>query len=286
MADLIVQDGQFLEKAVKALIVVAIAVTGATTCAIVGALAYPVGGVGAVVGAISGFVVFGCLSFCISGAWRYAMPKDVQTYGLKALQPEFLQRITNRAPFTIIVTIHEVKDLRVKGLMPWTRPDMYVEITCGLNPPKRSCVRHDGNFNEQFALMVEPLDESILVQIKDQDVFGSTDIGYVAIDIPKDIIREGFPWQASFSIQAWDNDKIAYTDNGDPQLVLSFDHTDDVPSSIARSSNTKSNRSKKMLSVDKSQTNVGRNYGAVNFLAQYEFNTHKKIDEEYAVQVS
>lgn len=246
-------------------------------CGMVGSLAYPTRGVGAIVGAVLGGLISLIFGLFLTGFW-----KDIagdKSFGVGALLPHTLAAsVGAHGSFDVIVTVHEAIGIEVQGRMPWKRADTYIEILCGANPLKRTCVKGDGRFNEQFKLQVSPADEGIMLHVKDQDIFGASDVGYVFVDIQKDIVDAAFPWRKEFPIEAGENDRLRY---GKEQacLVLSFDHTEDYPHSL-RTDVSRDMRSKE----EAERVWKSKGYGAVSFLSQLEFNPSAKIGKEEAHQ--
>merc|ERR1712065_242 len=85
--------------------------------------------------------------------------------------------------------------------------DFYVSIACGINPKKSTCVKKDAKFEETFKIVVRPRDESIVVDLMDQDVVGDDVIGSVGIDIDDDLIKYGFPKKKVYRLTAADGEK-------------------------------------------------------------------------------
>merc|ERR1719240_1440671 len=111
-------------------------------CANVGSLAYPVGGVGAVVGTLVGGLVFLIIGCCMSGFWRDFLPQN-QNSGFATMLPHALAvQFGGHGNFQLILTVHEIRNVRVRGRMA-TRPNLYVEVESGNNPVKRTCVKQD-----------------------------------------------------------------------------------------------------------------------------------------------
>lgn len=248
---------------------------GMMLCGMIGSLAYPVGGVGAILGSGLGAVislVFGC---CLTGFWKDVLPDDNRTFGVGALLPHALAvQIGGHGNFDLILTVHEAVGVEVQGRMPWQRADTYIEVECGNNPVKRTCVKSDGKFNEQFKLQVAGSDQAMVLRIKDQDVFGARDVGFVYVDIQKDIIGEGFPWRKEFMIEAGENDRLRWGKNK-AFIVLSFDYTEEYPHALR----SEASRSMKSRQEQEKQW-ASKGYGAVSFLSQLEFNTQAKIAKE------
>lgn len=290
------QKGDSLADTVgKALVVSGFSFLGMFGFSMIGSLAYPIGGVGAIGGAITGFFLFATVSFCATGLWHELIPAPVAKYGVKALAPSWaVGAINEYSDFTLIVTIHELKNLQVKGLMPWNSADTFCEIEYSNAPVQATCVRYDGQFNEQFRINVSALEDSLLVRVKDQDIFGSTEVGYVAIEITRDILEEGFPYRKEYKIEAWENDKIIFpkgAKNKDdfPKLVVSFDHTSDCHQNFmtgvkyrtkyedGRRQQREDMGSKWRKEGKDANAAPGTTYGTLDFLSNLEFNTNYKV---------
>lgn len=280
-----------VQKLIKTLVFLLFAFLGMFGFAMIGSLAYPVGGVGAIGGAIGGVLLGGCFGCMFTGLCWDMVPDEVSKYGVAYYLPGPIQHMANlstHGDFTVVVTVHEVKNLRVKGLLPWQPADLYLEIECGDNPTKTTCVRHDHKFNEQFRVAVRAIDDAILIKVKDQDIFGSTDVGYVSIDVMKDIIEAGFPVQQDYPIHPWQNGKITYSNSkkADAQLILTFDHTDDLGLGGAAGPQYDENRTKWKKLVDDEwntagmKTGGGGNYGSLDLISKMEFNTSLKVEKE------
>lgn len=264
---------------IRGLATLFIAALGMMLFGMVGSLAYPVGGVGAIIGSVMGVIICLLLGCCVTGFWKDFVPDDTKTFGIRAFLPHVLAvQIGTHGNFDLIVTVHQAVGIEVQGHMPWKRSDTFIEIECGNNPVKRTCVRNDGKFNEQFKLQVAAADEGILLRIKDQDVFGTSDIGFVYVDIQKDIIDAGFPRRREFDVEAGENDKLRWGKNK-AALLLSFDYTDDYPRVLRHDEKRQTERHQ-----DLEQQWSSKNYGAVSFLSKLEFNPTVKIAKENAQQ--
>lgn len=247
---------------------------GMLLCGMVGSLAYP--GAGALIGASLGLLVCMVLGGCLTGFWRDLLPNNTSTFGAEQILPHALAvQIGSHGHFDLVITVHEASDVEVQGRMPWMPPELYAEVVCGANPVKRTCVKTDGKFNEQFKLKVTPSDGFLVVKIKDQDVFGSRDVGYVCVDIQKDVVEAGFPWQRRFAIEAGEKDVLRWKENK-AVIVLSFDYTEDYPSALRGGA---ADVGRQASQKDLQQQWGSGNYGAVNYLSKLEFNTGMKISE-------
>lgn len=260
---------------IRGLCTLFITALGTTLFGMIGSLAYPVGG--AILGSLIGFVISLAVGCVLTGFWKDVLPGDGRNFGLGSLVPHSLAvRLGEHGKFDLILTVHEAVGVRVQGHMPWRSADLYVEIECGSNPVKRTCVKRDSKFNEQFKLQVTAGDEGILLRVKDQDIFGASSVGYVYVDIQRDILDAGFPLQREFVIEAGENDWLRWSPEK-AHLILSFDYTEDYPSSALRgpaaSHATRGPRAKQEL---RKQWN-SKGYGAVGFLTQLEFNPKAKL---------
>mmetsp|Transcript_41925 Transcript_41925/g.96204 ORF Transcript_41925/g.96204 Transcript_41925/m.96204 type:complete len:281 (+) Transcript_41925:95-937(+) len=212
---------------VKGVGVLVVTFAGMMLFGMVGSLAYPQGGVGAILGSILGILVCGCFGTCMSGLYMEFLPRDARRYGASAYLPEkVLAMGADHGDVTIVVTVHSIQDLHIKGLLPWASPDIYVEVQCGTNPPKRTCVKPDRIFNEKFRLNIKALDDSIQLRVKDQDLFGSASVGFVLLSVTKDVLplitKEKAREKVAFPLAALENDKLQFTEKP-AQLILSFE---------------------------------------------------------------
>mmetsp|Transcript_57560 Transcript_57560/g.106342 ORF Transcript_57560/g.106342 Transcript_57560/m.106342 type:complete len:283 (+) Transcript_57560:112-960(+) len=211
---------------VKGVGVLVVTFAGMMLFGMVGSLAYPEAGVGAILGSILGILVCGCFGTCMSGLYMEFLPRDARRYGASAYLPEKVLAISaDHGDMTVVITVHSIQDLHIKGLLPWASPDIYVEVHCGTNPPKRTCVKQDRIFNEKFRLNIKALDTSVRLQVKDQDLFGSASVGYVLLSVTKDIVplvKEKPREKVKFDLEATDKDKLQFTEKP-AKLVLSIE---------------------------------------------------------------
>lgn len=261
-----------LYPVVRGLCTLFIAALGTTLFGMVGSLAYPAGE-GTAFASLLGLFISLTVGGLITGFWRDLLPGDGRTFGLGSLVPHSVAvKLGSHGKFDLILTVHEAVGVRVQGHMPWRRADLYVEIECGSNPPKRTCVKANNKFNEQFKLEVNSGDEGILLRIKDQDIFGASNVGYVYVDIQDDIINAGFPLQKEFVVEAGESDWLRWSEKK-AHLILSFDYTEEYPSSAVSDAASRSRAKRDFRSHLSS-----RGYGAVSFLTQLEFNRHERIE--------
>lgn len=268
------QQFEVLGPLLKGLVTFFIAVLGTFMFAVVGSLAYPLSAVGAVIGAVAGFVVFGLLGVCATGVWRDLIPKDTKTFGASAILPHSIAvQLGGHGQFDMIVTVHKAIGVEVHGYLPWQSKSLFAEVECGSNPVKRTCVQSDANFNEQFKLRIEPTDECILVRIKDQDLFGIVSVGYASVNITKDVIEAGFPKNSRFPINARENDRLRY---GKSKAMVELSFQQDLVRSAGEEDAA---RSQKMDSRPERNWST-KSYGAVNFLQKVEFNPAARVPKD------
>jgi len=187
----------------------------------IGSMAYP--GVGAILGALFGFVLFICVGCIVLGKY-----KDIVRGGGDIIDMPDL--VCEHPAFALMVTVHKctsVADEQLCGLGAG-KADTFVQVRCGINPPKSTCVRDDCVWNETFRLNVRSKDKGIIFDLLDQNVFGDGRIGQVTLDIDDDIIDRAFPQEAQFKVEGNAKGK-----KGAPKalLTLSFDHGPDFPES-------------------------------------------------------
>jgi len=240
-----------------------------TLCGTVGSLAYPEGGIGAVVGSLVGASVSLIVGCCATGLWKSFVPEDTRTFGVGALLPHSLAvQIGSHGDFDLVVTIHEASGIAVQGHMPWSRSNSFVELQCGGNPVKRTCVKSDGKFNEQFKFRVTAHDQGIMMKVMEQEMVGAASVGYTYVDIQRDVIDQSFPSRKEYFIEAGENDRLRHGGSSKARLILSFDYTEDYPWGLR--THGAPGRGQAMDSK----------YGAVNFLTQIEFNPNAQVAQE------
>lgn len=248
-------------------------------------------GIGAIVGSLSvGFIalIVGC---CVTGMWWELMPdmsQEALMSGLSKAVPNALAPlVADHAAFTLIVTIHRVQDVRVGDRMdflPWVSPNLYVEIMCGNNPVKRTCISDkrdaQGNplFEEQFRVNITPQDSMFNIYVKDQAWFGAKLVAFTTVDIREDILAPwngtSFPSKKEMTLQGGEDCTLAYKDGNDATLVCSFGHTADLiagpfhPASKADIHNPQSLQEPIWQS----------DYGSVSYLSQVQFNQKTRVD--------
>lgn len=270
---------QMLKPLGKQLLVVFVAFMGMAIFAMIGSLAYPDQGIGAMAGGAFGFFSFFTLT-CLGTGLIWDMIPSKLTDGTSMLNagnllPHSLAvQLGSHGPFTLILSIHEAVDVRIMTPLPWKDHHMYIEVSVGNNPIKCTCVKKEVDsrvqYNEQFKLNIEPGDKNIMVKLKHQDLFGCTDIGHILIDIHADIICDHFPLHKHFTILAGEGDRLRQR-HPPAYLDMSFDHTPDFKPH--EESDTK--KLQKKMDTCKAIESKWQlpSYGSVAHLSHLQFNT-------------
>lgn len=197
--------------------VIVIGVGGCMLFGMIGSMTYP--GVGAILGAVFGFVLFMCVGCIVLGKYKDIVRGGGDIFDLPDI-------ICEHPAFTLMITVHNCTSVAEEQLcgMGGGKADTFVQIRCGVNPPKSTCVRDDGKWNETFRLNVRSKDKSVICELLDQNVFGDGRIGQVTLDIDDDIIDPDFPKNKSFKVEAEAKSKKGATN---AMLSLSFERVDE-----------------------------------------------------------
>lgn len=267
---------------VRGLMTIFIAGVGLMMCTVVGSLSYSEDGYGAIAGAIFGAVFFFLFGTYVTGFYQDFLPEKGASAALGYLPNSLAVQFGGHGLFRMIVTVHEVKDVAVQGR--FGKPSLFVEVDCGENPIKRTCVSSTGFFNEQFKMKIQPADSYLFIRIKDQGLLGATSVGGVCIDIHSEILepedKNAFPSKRRFEIIAGQSDYLKAnvkkgemdgTSDHKAAVVLSFDYAlddhGDRQEAYDRDYTTKGFHEREQ-GIHKWDTE----YGAVKFLADVQFN--------------
>lgn len=165
------------------------------------------------------------LAIFVSGDFAGAVNagRDAALNATEPLVPSFAREVAfGHDYFSLLITVHSVKTSSDDMLaLKLSNFDGYVVVTCGANPPKRTCVHPHCVFEETFKLQVRPRDTVIHVELKDQEVLHDDDIGSLALPIST-IVESGFPVFKSYSLFDHRHAKVG-------NLMLSFDWCEDFP---------------------------------------------------------
>lgn len=194
---------------------------------------------GAVMGYLSGaglnVIVFGScglgigllLAIFLTGDFRDAVNAsgDAVMNATEPLVPSFArEQAFGYDYFSLLVTVHNVKTSADDILaLKLSNFDGYVVVTCGANPPKRTCVHPHCVYEETFKIQVRPRDQFINFELKDQELLHDDDVGSCSLNISTEIVDKGFPVMKAYSLyQGSGNNKVG-------NLMLSFDWCEDFP---------------------------------------------------------
>jgi len=139
-------------------------------------------GVGALLGAILGLLVGGIIGFFACGSYREMIKAADDAVDAQHFVPESMhESLFGHRRFTLYVTVHELKNSTHSEL--FGEPDFFIKVRCGRNPPKTTCVRGNGTWNETFKLMIEAQDTAVSFDVIDQNLLLDTKVGSVAVPI-------------------------------------------------------------------------------------------------------
>merc|ERR1719389_788187 len=270
----IINPMAWLAPLFRLVVTIVVGIMGGYLFGMIGSMSYP--GIGAIGGALLGFIFFGFLTCCLVGAYKDCLPDINAMFDTSHVVPDVLSHaVFKHGKFTLIVTVHRIEGMQGQGgILPWSNPDTYVSIECGINPIKRTCVKNNLKYEEQFRLTITPKDEHIVIKALDQDIFGAQLLGYLNLDVDEDVIGHGFPQEQTFKLEmGGKSDRTG----GKTVIVLSFDYTDDYPIA-AQQAHVKSfphmaQRRKERLLRSRELWNT-KSYGSCQHLESLTFNTN------------
>lgn len=187
-----------------------------------------------------GFIFLGPAGRIIDKAYAEYAPPDAARVASLGLT----------STFSLHVTVHGVRNIiSTEGILGFLgkKNDSFVQIRCGRqanedseffqtkNPVKRTCVSQNNTFEETFNVMVAPQDNTILVDLYDQDVIGDDLVGTATIDITKDILQGGFPQKRGYKLIREEGLLFGTTEKKTGTVIVSFFPGDGFP---ARAKNT------------------------------------------------
>jgi hypothetical protein len=224
-------------------------------------------GMSAVYGCIVGFLVFFFLGGLATGFWT-----DVTMVVLgktkEALVPhEIAMAFGQHGNFEMTVTIHSV-ECDVQGQLPWQSRNLFIEVECGSNPKKGTCVSPDGIFNETFKMQIKHDDDCVVFKIKNQDIFGARNVGFVYVQTLDLLTNE--PWPRQYDITAGHADWLKAGGKSANKLSLTF-------SNLGESAEQAKLRS----AVMRSQTYGATGNDLLGALPDLEFNQTVKVPHNH-----
>lgn len=174
----------------RGLVTIIFGAIGCVIFGIVGSMGWP--GYGAIVGAVTGLLIFTTMGCLISGFYADILPAERVNKGWNAgdILPHTLAKhcASGHGHFTIDLGVRHGHDIRRGGLMAMVRSNPYIEVICGTNPVKRTCVDPSMQWNEVFRIKIQPQNKVVKIALYDQDLFGVTQLGEVTLDVEQDIM--------------------------------------------------------------------------------------------------
>jgi len=149
--------------------------------AFLGSMSYP--GLGAVIGGIIGFLLGLVIGFFACGKYKEVLETADDAIDAQMFVPEvFHEGLFGHQRFTLYVTVHRIEGAAAKRSF-FGGNDFFIRTVCGRNPPKTTCVREHGVWNETFKLTIEPQDSSVTFEVIDQNTLIDTKVASVAVPI-------------------------------------------------------------------------------------------------------
>lgn len=149
--------------------------------AFLGSMSYP--GLGAVIGGLIGFFLGLVIGFFACGKYKEMLETADDMVDAHMFVPEALHEgLFGHARFTLYVTVHRIEGAAAKRSF-FGGSDFFIRTICGRNPPKTTCVRENGVWNETFKLTIEPQDSSITFEVIDQNTLIDTKVASVAVPV-------------------------------------------------------------------------------------------------------
>lgn len=183
-------------------------------------------GLNTLIGGAIGLSIGLILAVFLTGHFRDAVEAggDAALNVAEPLVPSFAREAAfGHDFFSILVTVHYVKTGADDALdmTKLSNFDGYVEVTCGSNPVKRTCVHPHCVYEETFKLGVRPRDKFIIFELKDQEMVKDELIGTLQLPVSA-VIDAGFPVMKAFSLLDRRQTKVG-------NVMLSFDWGTDFP---------------------------------------------------------
>eukprot|EP00929_Paragymnodinium_shiwhaense_P113206 TRINITY_DN81467_c0_g1_i1.p1 TRINITY_DN81467_c0_g1~~TRINITY_DN81467_c0_g1_i1.p1 ORF type:complete len:291 (-),score=50.46 TRINITY_DN81467_c0_g1_i1:15-887(-) len=240
-----------------------------------GAIIYPVPpGAGAIMGGIFGLMIFALLGCCITSFWMDLLPsEDIGTIA----ERQVARMADQEFSYSLVINIKEVTGVSVNGRMyaakpgilrpefgsVMSRPSLFVELYTAdpQTPVKATCVRKDGVFNEQFIVDVPRSDHTLFFVLKDQQMLGASQVGFVTINTDLDIYTDGK--ETTLDIKGGEGYSLWRQDwNNHPKLVIAAQTVESTMDGQAH---------KKTSHLKPEGDQFENHYGAVNFLSAMHF---------------
>jgi len=200
-------------------------------------------GVATLIGAAVGFGAFFLLGFFLLGPATHIIDKTYAEFAPPDASRVMGLGLTNT--FSLHVTLHSVRNIiSTEGILGFfgKKNDSFLQVRCGrkidvadseffptANPTKRTCVSTTNTFEETFNIMVAPSDNTILIDLYDQDVIGDDLVGTAEINITKDILEGGFPQKKGYKLIREEGLLFGTTKKKTGTVIVSFFPGDGFP---------------------------------------------------------
>eukprot|EP00927_Polykrikos_kofoidii_P059363 TRINITY_DN54526_c0_g1_i1.p1 TRINITY_DN54526_c0_g1~~TRINITY_DN54526_c0_g1_i1.p1 ORF type:complete len:295 (+),score=34.81 TRINITY_DN54526_c0_g1_i1:199-1083(+) len=168
-------------------------------------------GIFVIFASLGSFIVFLCFGLAAFGIFR-------NWYNQFRIHmfPASLSRLTTvgLASWDLYVTIHRVYNLYNAALLFSTSDSLnyYFDVKVGrylkdtnfftvqANPVNRTCVQRSGIFEETFHFIVSPTDNTLRVELREQNIFADAHIATADINLTHDVLQKGFPQKKTFKL--------------------------------------------------------------------------------------
>jgi hypothetical protein len=123
------------------------------------------------------------IGFFACGKYKEVLESADDMVDTQMFVPEmFHEGLFGHQRFTCYVTIHRIEGAAAQRSF-FGGNDFFIRTVCGRNPPKTTCVRENGVWNETFKMTIEAQDSSITFEVIDQNTLIDTKVASVAVPI-------------------------------------------------------------------------------------------------------
>lgn len=176
------EGGKYFVSFAKSLGMILCAVLVCVLFAFLGSMSYP--GIGSVIGGLVGFALGLVIGFFACGKYKEVLETADDMIDAQMFVPEaFHEGLFGHQRFTLYVTVHRIELPKSAQRSFFGGSDFFIRTVCGRNPPKTTCVRDSGVWNETFKLTVEAQDSSVTFEVIDQNTLIDTKVASVAVPI-------------------------------------------------------------------------------------------------------
>lgn len=176
------EGGKYFVSFAKSLGMILCAVLVCVLFAFLGSMSYP--GIGSVIGGLVGFALGLVIGFFACGKYKEVLETADDMIDAQMFVPEaFHEGLFGHQRFTLYVTVCRIELPKSAQRSFFGGSDFFIRTVCGRNPPKTTCVRDSGVWNETFKLTVEAQDSSVTFEVIDQNTLIDTKVASVAVPI-------------------------------------------------------------------------------------------------------